>query len=128
MGFLVFGLLGLWIEGPCGGLSPARVPALHLRLLLYKMGVFAFGPWVVGYEEMDAVWYWGVIVKQEYPQRIWLWIFKHRLAKLLKASRHRLAWIGYDSVIDFETVNIGLVLEIPAERVSGGIGKEAKES
>ena len=85
------------------------------------------GPRVVGYAEVDAVGYGGVVEEEEYVDGIGVGIDEDLLAEFLEGDGAVLARVGHDAVGDFEAVDIGLIFLEAAEGIQDGGSSEAKK-
>src|ERR1700691_6250975 len=91
---------------------------------LYKFGLFAFVPGIVGQGEADAVWDGGVGIEHENGNGIGSGIGEIHFAENLKGLRGDLAGIRNQAVGDFQAVLIRLVFEVTADSALHGGGDE----
>src|SRR5258706_12868350 len=94
---------------------------------LHKLRSFTLRPRVVRDKEMDTIHHRRMVVKQKDPYPVWCRIFEYRLPEFLKATRHRLAGISNNSVINLQAVYVRLVLQLSSERVSCRIRHKSKD-
>ena len=85
------------------------------------------GPGVVGYAEVDAVGYGGVVKEEEYVDGIGVGIDEDLLAEFLERDGTVLAGVGQDAVGDFEGVDVGLIFLEAAEGIEDGRSGETEK-
>jgi hypothetical protein len=96
------------------------------RCLFYELSLTAFRPWIILKAEAHPVRNGRMIVKEEHVGRIRFRIGQVYFAQNLEGLRGNLPGIGTEPVRDLESVLVGLMFDMPAERTLDGTCNEQK--
>src|ERR1700678_1974579 len=77
----------------------------------------AVGPWIVMRRKVGAVFYAGVVVLPKFDEGDRIGVFKPRLAESVEAGNGGLLRVSNKPMNGFLPVDVGLMFEVPADRV-----------
>src|SRR5207247_2507101 len=101
--------------------------AVAASSLFHEFRLLALRPRVVVEREGDALAQRRVAVEPELDESTWAGVGQVNFAEDLKGSRRHLLRVRHDAVYDLQSVDIGLVLLIPAEAVDDRRGEEREQ-